>query len=175
MIRIVRLTAFFCTSFLLFFSCSTFPFNFTSSKAWTTPSKDELYPTMYLGEVLVDKASGWNSIEREVRDMVPLLFSDYGYPFILDKARAEYIVDVQALEREYMTGWQSKRSVSIEIRIYENTGITDYQNTVPLVVGKTTSSGGVSLASSRDLGKLIGSGVKKIVKSLDEILQNKNG
>jgi hypothetical protein len=126
-----------------------------------------------LGEVLVDKASGWTSIEREIKDMVPLLFSDYGYPFVLNKTDAEYIVDVRAVEREYMSGWRSRRSVAVEIRIYENSGIDGYQNTVPVVVGKTTSSGGVSLASSKDLNVLLASGVKKIVKPFGA-LQNEN-
>jgi hypothetical protein len=128
---------------------------------------------MYLGEVLVDKASGWTSIEREIQDMVPLLFSDYGYPFVLNKNDARYIVDVRAVEREYMSGWRSGRSVAVEIRIYENSGIDDYRDTVPVVVGKTTSSGGISLASSKDLNRLLVSGVKKIVKPF-EALQNEN-
>jgi hypothetical protein len=128
---------------------------------------------MYLKEVIVDKSSGWTSIEREIQDMVPLLFSDYGYPFVLNKTDARYIVDVRAVEREYMSGWRSRRSVAVEIRIYDNIGIDDYQNTVPVVVGKTTSSGGVSLASSKDLNALLVSGVKKVVKQF-ETLQNEN-
>lgn len=171
--RSIRYVPFFFLLFLLLFSCSTFPFNFASSKSWTVPSEDD-FPSMYLGDVLVDKASGWNSIEREIQDLVPLLFSDYGYPFVLNKAEAAYIVDVLAVEREYMSGWKSKRSVAVEIRVYENSGIDEYQNTIPVVVGKTTSSGGVSLASSKDLSRLLGSGVKKIIKSF-ETLQDGNG
>ena len=151
---------------IIFFSCSTSPFNFTYSRAWTAPEGNE-FPSMYLGDVLVDKAGGWSSIEREIQDITPLLFSDHGYLFIYDKSRADYIVDIQATEREFMTGWRTKRSVAVEIWIYKNIGIDEYKNTVPIVAGKTTSSGNKSLSSSKDLERLLGAGIKKTIKLLN--------
>jgi hypothetical protein len=160
----IRYVPFVFVLFLVFFSCS-------SSKSWITVQEDD-FPSIYVGEVLVDKASGWASVEREIRDMVPLVFSEYGYPFVRTKVDAVYIVDVQAVEREYMSGWKTKHSAAIEIRVYENSGGDVYQNTVPVVVGKTISSGAVSLASSIDMGNLLGAGIKKIVKSLEMVVGN---
>lgn len=158
MIRSIRYLPICLLTFIFILSCSTY------SESWIVPSQSEL-PSICIGEVLVDRASGWTSIEREIRDMVPLLFSEYEYPFVLDNAGADYVIDVQSVEREYMSGWRSERSIAVEIRVYKNSGMEDYRNAVPLIVGKTTSSGNASLASSQDLRRLLNAGVKKIVKS----------
>ncbi len=166
MIRSIRYLPMYLFLFVFMLSCSTY------SKSWIVLSQNE-FPSICVGEVLVDRANGWTSIEREIRDMVPLLFSEYQYSFVLDNAGADYVIDVQAVEREYMSGWRSERSIAVEIRVYKNSGIEDYRNAVPLIVGKTTSSGNASLASSQDLHRLLNAGVKRIVKS-SGILQAEN-
>jgi hypothetical protein len=160
-------------SFVLICSCSTFPtdFFFLSSKAWISPSQSD-QPSLYLADVLVDKASGWTSIEQETRNILPLLFSDYDYPFTLNQSNADYIVDVQAIEREYLSGWRTKRSIAIEIQIYQNNILDEYHNKPPIIVAKTTSSSNVSLASSKVLHNLLVSGVRKVVRSF-KTLQKK--
>ena len=65
------------------------------------------------------------------------------------------------------------RSVAVEIRVYENKG-NEYKNTMPLVAGRTVSTGGGSLASSKELNKLFKSAVNKVVKSLNKLNNKKN-
>ena len=157
---------FFACFLLLYASCSSIPFLSTSSQAWSRMDEDSQLPALFMGEITVDKSSNWTSIKQEIGNIVPLLFLDHKYTFVLDKSEAVYIVDVKAIEREYMSGWTTKRSVSIEVLLYENNPSGDYHAAQPMVIGRTTSSGSESLSSSRDLQKLLKGAIKKVQEKL---------
>lgn len=155
-----------CTA--AFFSCSTFETWFPAKEGWTSKA-DIVRGTIAAGNISVDSMSLWESLEREVAGILPLLLLEHGYGYVKDlddkKSPAAYSVDVSLIEREYMEGWQAKRSLSVEVRIWsvENPAI----RTVPLAAGRAMMLGGQSFASSKISAKLLRLALTQALSSLE--------
>ncbi len=146
---------------ILITSCST------TSKSWSTAKNSKPAGTIRLKTVFVDKPNSWFSVEKEIENLTPLLFLDYGYIFLSEDEKADYIIDVHAIEREYISGWKTKRSVSIEVRIWKDDGIDNTPaQFMPLAAGMAIASGNKSLSSSKVLNSLLNSAIKKAVQEL---------
>jgi hypothetical protein len=176
-------------------SCSTISLALAipSKESWSS-RKTAVKGTVSLGAVSVDTVSVWNSLEREIAGILPLLLLEKGYrvpdgnalpadaaahgsggeiagqDILLDKnSSADFTADVSLIEREYMEGWQTKRSISVELRIWD-AGKTAPPPALPLAAGRAMLAGSTSLASSQTANKLLRLALSQALSSLEKSL-----
>lgn len=152
-------------------SCSTLSIKNTSS--W---SREDSHPERKLkaGRISADKPGGGRSIEREISELLPLLFLEKGYLFVENEDGIDYVVDVRATERDYYVGWEAKKSVSMEVVIWPADRAADegerrLRVETPLASGRTVAQGSMGLASSKNTEILLRSSIDELVKSLDKM------
>ncbi|MDR0444022.1 MAG: hypothetical protein LBH44_11520 [Treponema sp.] len=164
----------------LFLSCEALPVNYSKSQSWLitekTPEVD--VTTFVLLGVQIDRNGGWDSIEREASSLVPLYFWNNRCKIASAGERPEYAAAIQLREREFSLGWRTKRSLSVEVRIwgYEDAAENDaslYQK-LPVAAGRITAMGDRSFSSSETTGKLLSKAIKKAVKELVLYERQKN-
>jgi hypothetical protein len=144
------------------FSCTSLPFNLISSRGWPRSGVDPSLPRLSLGEVRVDKAGDYLSLETELRLLLPLLFEEKGFAFVAPGDDPDFIIRGRAVEREYLKNWHTVRSVSAELYLYP-----EGEERFPHASGRAGSLGTRSLASSRDMEALFRSALKRLVKALE--------
>ena len=158
---------------VLLLSCEALPINYSRSQSWLIPgiahnAQDKSWTTITLLGVQVDRRGGWDSVEREVADLVPLFFWNQGCRVVAADERPVYAADIQVREREFNQGWRTKRSLAVEVRIW------DFQDTpakaegkkLPLAAGRVIASGERSLSSSETTGRMLSKAIEKAVKEL---------
>lgn len=165
-----------CTALLCLGACESLPFNYYSGKSWSAREEEdgsaEILGAVYLSEVSVDRIGGWASIEKEIRGLAPLLFWERGYRMVASGAEADYTADIRVREREYVSGWQTKRSLAVEVRLWPaGDSSLDFQNgeiggPLPLTAGRVTSLGNRSFSSSETTGRMLALAVKKALSPL---------
>jgi hypothetical protein len=112
----------------------------------------------------VDKPLDKASVEREIRGRAPLIFLKQGYLLVPEGETPLYRADIRAIEREYIFGWKTRRSLSMEVFIWqEGTGPRD---PVPLASGRAAGSGQASLSSSTVTDRLLKAAVKRALRAL---------
>ncbi|AEJ19208.1 hypothetical protein [Gracilinema caldarium] len=107
-----------------------------------------------IGNISVDKALGAGSVQAELERIAKLIILEYGYQVAGEGQPAQYRLELQAVEREYLDGWQSRRSIAIDGWLWERKDSTVLSQR-PLAVGRALSVSGKSLSSSRDLEMLL--------------------
>jgi hypothetical protein len=149
-------------------ACESLPFNYYLSRAWSAPGGDAgaLPVRVRLVSVSVDRTGGWASVEKEIRGLAPLLFSDWGCRLAPPEAEADFCADIRAREREYAAGWQTKRSLVMEVRLWP-AGAPE-EPALPLAAGRVTSLGTRSFSSSETTGRMLALAIQKAVQSLHE-------
>ncbi|MDR2177389.1 MAG: hypothetical protein LBP20_05040 [Treponema sp.] len=125
--------------------------NLPGTNAWASGRLKKPRGTFRLGEVSVDKALDWASVEGEISRRVPLIFLERKYLFAPKDGEADFRVDVRAIEREYLSGWKTLRSLSMEVHIWREGDRTG----TPLASGRATVSGNLSLSSVEMLDYLL--------------------
>lgn len=155
-----RLTFFFFLAVLS--SCSSIPW--TSSTAWDRGKTEEAPqgPAIAVGTILVDKTLGALSVQAELARLAELLILEYGYQAAPEGTPARYRLELQAVEREYVQGWQNRRSIAVDAWLYDLAEGATHHNR-PLAIGRAVAVGTKSLASSRDLEGMLR-------KALDPVL-----
>jgi hypothetical protein len=119
--------------------------------------------TMAAGKISVDSVTGWDSLEREIAGLLPLLLLEKGYAVAETGTRADFTADVSVIEREYMESWQAKKSLSVEVRIWPAR-----KTSVPLAAGRAMILGNKSLASSKTTSMLLRSALSKALSALKQ-------
>jgi hypothetical protein len=142
-----------------FCSCAVFPPLFPVSEAWSSEGSFGK-GTMAAGTIGVDSVTGWDSLEREISGLLPLLLVEKGYAPPDTENKADFTADVSVIEREYMEGWKTKRSLSVEVRIRSPGGAL-------LAAGRAMLSGDKSLASSKVTNVLLRSALSKALSALE--------
>ncbi|GHU02749.1 hypothetical protein FACS1894147_05330 [Spirochaetia bacterium] len=152
-----------------FSSCQSFPFSFTEERSWPTGKAIQTVATVRIINIEVEKSGGWISLEEEIGGMIPLIFGESGYAFIPGTSGADYAVDVHVREREYTKGWETKISLSLELRLWPDAGADEknYRGT-PLAAAQILSTGNDSFSSSKQLNRMLRKAVKKIIKTLEK-------
>ncbi|MCL2128520.1 MAG: hypothetical protein FWH38_09715, partial [Treponema sp.] len=106
---------------LLLFSCGSVPVNSSQSQSWRIPEKNtdgsEIRGTVRLAGVSVDRLGGWDSLEKEVKALAPLYFWKHGYR-ISGSGTADYAAHISLREREIISGWRTRRSLALEVKIW---------------------------------------------------------
>jgi hypothetical protein len=98
-------------------SCATTGISSKTSASWACGTR--VNGTLKLGRIQVDKGAAY-AVEREIAVLLPLLCMENSYVFPEDSGEAEYVVDIHASERTYESGWQTKKSLSMEVYISKN-------------------------------------------------------
>jgi hypothetical protein len=165
---------FFAVLMPLLGACESLPFDYYRGKSWSAPGEEngarEILGTLYLAAVSVDRTGGWASVEKEIRGLAPLLFGERGYRVVSTGEGADYAADIRVREREYASGWQTKRSLAVEVRLWP-AGILDPQDgenggPLPLAAGRVTALGNRSFSSSETTGRMLALAIKKALKPL---------
>jgi hypothetical protein len=157
-------------------ACESLPFDHYRSRSWSAPGEAPgvLPVRVSLVSVSVDKTGGWASVEKEIRGLAPLLFFDQGCRLVPPEEEADFCADIRAREREYAAGWQTKRSLALEVRLWPaGAGEPEPQGppeepAVPLTAGRVTSLGNRSFSSSETTGRMLALAINKAVKPLKE-------
>jgi hypothetical protein len=132
-------------------SCSGLP----SGKGWTQPVSPR--GSIQLGTIRADKSSEWTSLEREIAGLLPLLLMERRYE---TADIAKYRIDAAVIEREYLSGWKTRRSLSAEVRIWKE------GDCLPLSAGRVIVSGNKTFASSGVLSDLLRRALSKALRGL---------
>jgi hypothetical protein len=146
-------------------SCGSFPPEF--SRSWSMPDREEINGTVWIASVSADKAGGWVSLEKETAGLLPLIFMDEGYLCVPEQDGADFAVEAMVREREYMQGWKTRASLSIDVFIWPGSYKAS-QSSTPIAAGRVTAQGNISLSSSKTLNNMLEKAVKKAVKVLEK-------
>jgi len=143
-------------------SCVSFD---TSGKSfWATGGMEKARGSIQIVSVSAEKSGEWGLLEKEVRDLLPLLFFEKGYITVSHDEQADIFAEVTVREREYIDGWKTRRSLSAEVRL--RAGENFLSQPLPLSAGRTLSNGKQSFASSKTLSAMLRKAVKKAVNGL---------
>ena len=143
-------------------SCVSFHFGGNSS--WATDNKEETVGTVRIISVHAEKPGEWGLLEKEVGDLLPLLFFEKGYIAVSPDEEAALLAEVTVREREYIDGWKTRRSLSAEVRLWAREEFADQP--LPLSAGRALSNGKQSFASSKTLSAMLRKAVKNAVNGL---------
>ncbi|MDR0600746.1 MAG: hypothetical protein LBG42_00040 [Treponema sp.] len=151
-------------SALFFSACVSFPPQWYGTEAWSTAKGD--FPSVWIAEVSADLSGVWTAVENEAAGLAPLVFWEQGFAAAGAEGEADYEADVWLREREYISGWKTRRSLAVEVRIWkagERTG-----KNIPLAAGRVTTAGDGSFSSSETTGRMLALAVGKAVAALRE-------
>ena len=154
----------FMLAFVIMFlgSCVSLSFDSSESSSWATGNMEKIRGTIWIVSVSAERSGEWEALEKEITGLMPLLFSEEGYIAVPSSARADYSAEVKVREREYPDGWQTKRSLSAEVRLWAGEGFKP----LPLSAGRALVQGKQSLASSKTLNAMLRKAVKSAVHGL---------
>jgi hypothetical protein len=157
------------SAMVFLFSCESMPINYSRSKSWLT-GKKPAWGTVTLLGVTVDRIGGWDSVEKDITALAPLCFWEEGCQMISAGKAADYAADIQLREREYSSGWRTKRSLLVEVRLWSYgdnaAGRLAYVQTLPLAAGRVISMGDNTLSSFETTNRMLSRAIRKAVRQL---------
>jgi len=139
-------------------------FNSSQSSSWAAGNREKARGIIRIISVSVEKPGEWGLLEKEINDLLPLLFFEKHYITVSADEKADYLVEAAVREREYPDGWKTRRSLSAEVRIWVSDDVSEQP--LPLSAGRALSNGKQSLASSRTLSAMLRKAVKNAVSGL---------
>ena len=142
--------------------CSTLPLDSSENSSWSQSGIGKLRGTIRIISVSADKSGEWGSLEKEIADLLPLLFSEESYRVVPASEEADYCAEVKAREREYPVGWRTKRSLSVEVRLWRG----NTSGPLPLSAGRSLIQGKQSLASSKTTSAMLRKAIKNAIRGL---------
>ena len=148
---------------LFFYSCSSLPFDLSQNSKWAGMIENAR-GSIKIISVSAERSGEWNALKNEITDLLPLFFSGESFRVVSSSVAADYSAEVKAREREYTDGWRTKRSLSVEVRIWEG----DENAPLPLSTGRSLIQGKQTLSSSRTLSAMLGKAVKNAIRALPE-------
>ena len=145
-----------------FGACSSFSVSSSEESSWAAEQIEQVKGSIQIISVSVERSGEWGSLEKEITGLLPLLFLEEFYLVVPSAAGADYSAGVIVREREYPDGWQIRRSLSVEVRLWA--GNTD--EPLPLTAGRSLSNGRKSLASSKTLSSMLRKAIKGAIGGL---------
>jgi len=147
-------------------SCASLPFDSSESSSWAAGDAGKAKGSIRIISVSAEKTGEWGVLEKEIADLLPLLFSEEGYQAVSPASPADYSAEVKVREREYPDGWMTKRSLSAEVRLWAGGGEGPADRPLPLSAGRALNHGKQSFASSKTLSAMLRKAVKNAVRGL---------
>jgi len=160
---------------LILLSCEALPVNLSSGQSWLIPAdnlggSEKTWTTLAILSVQVDRSGGWEpSVEKETASLAPLYFWDRGCRVVPAENAPSYAAFIQVREREFNRGWKTKKSLAVEVRIWEYGDASENGVSVsklPAAVGRIVATGDESFSSSVTTGRLLSKAIEKAVKEL---------
>jgi hypothetical protein len=157
-------------------SCSSMTVNRSSSQSWSMPENgkagNRAVRTIQLAGVSVDRPGGWDSLEREVAALAPLYFWKHGFRLVGTDEPAAYAAFINLREREYASGWHTRRSLALEVRVWNRVegaaekSVEDLTGRLPIAAGRVVATGSRSFSSSGTTGKMLSRTINRTVGKL---------
>jgi hypothetical protein len=169
---------FFAVFVMLLLSCEALPFSYSKSQSWYIPENpggqglgngQTARPTLRLTDVSVDRTGGWESTGKEFAALAPLCFWKQGWAVVFGPpSGADYAAEIQVREREYSSGWRTRRSLAVEVRIWasgDEPG-NGREQKLPLAAGRVVAIGEGSFSSSDTAERMLSRAIKQAVKKM---------
>ena len=153
--------------FILIVLGSCVSFDYLESSSWAA-DRGKVRGTVRIVSVSADKPGEWGSLEKEINDLLPLLFFEEEYAVVSLSSRADYLAEVRVREREYPDGWKTVRSLSAEVRLWAGDGSAG--QILPLSAGRALNQGKQSFASSKTLSVMLRKAVRNAILGLEKSL-----
>jgi hypothetical protein len=157
---------------IFFLSCESLPFDYSGSRSWSAAKLEKdggCLGTLKVIGITVDRGGLWDSIEKEIAAMAPLVFLKQGWRTAGEGEAADYWAGIQIREREYTAGWRTRRSLSAELRIWQagKSGAQDEAlSSLPLAAAQVVSIGERSFSSSETISRMVSLATKKALRQL---------
>jgi len=169
---------------LILLSCEALPVNYSSGQSWVIPSATfnkpgKAWTTLMILSVNVDRAGGWDSIEKETAALAPLYFWDRKCRVVPAEEKPSYAAQIYLREREFNVGWKTKKSLVVEVHIWDyedapKNGEPVLAYKLPAAVGRIVVTGDQSLTSSKVTNRLLSRTINKAVRKLAAYERKKN-
>ncbi|MCL2318482.1 MAG: hypothetical protein FWC45_00225 [Treponema sp.] len=147
-------------------SCASLSFDTSESASWAAADSGKVRGSIRIISVSAERSGEWGTLEKEITDLLPLLFMEEGYLTVSPSGLSDYAAEVTVREREYPDGWQTKRSLSAEVRLWAGEGKDPACLPLPLSAGRALNNGKQSFASSKTLSAMLRKAVKNAVAGL---------
>ncbi|MDR1174191.1 MAG: hypothetical protein LBK83_01805 [Treponema sp.] len=149
-------------------SCGTSLPSRYSIRSW--PGSNYVKGRVKLREITVDRTGGTSSLEEEARGLVFMYLREKGYSPVGEDEDGDYLVDMILREREYISGWKTKRSIAADLcfRPGSISAASPAGALMPVSASRVVCTGEESLASSKTLGKIIRLAVGRGIRSLEK-------
>ena len=155
---------------VLLFSCDSMPVSITKTSSWRITDESSSTGTIKLANVTVDRSGNRDSLEKEVAALAPLYFWSEGYKTVESDGSADYAVQINLREREVVSGWRTKTSLAVEVRIWAcadgDMRLNEFAGKMPVAAGRAVCSGNKSFSSSKTTGKMLSGAISKTLKQL---------
>ena len=165
----------------ILFSCKVLPYNNFSSQSWMMPkgTLKRSWTTLTVIGVHVDRSGGWNSIETEAALLAPLYFWNRRCKVVPAEDGPEYAAQIWIRERNINLDWNSKKSLTVDVRIWPYEDAPDdsapvLDQKLPAAVGRIILLGEDSFSSSNTVKELLSRAIKQAVRKLFEYKRRKN-
>ena len=142
--------------------CSSLPPDSRQDSSWRVKERRKIKGTIHIASVSADRYGEWGSLEKELKVLAPLFFLEYKYHAVSPSVPADFTAELTVREREYPRGWQTRRSLSAEVRIWKG----DADGPLPVSAGRALITGKQSLASSKTLNRLFRKALKNAVRGI---------
>ena len=147
-------------------SCASYPFDSQENSSWAAGTGKKVKGSIRIISVSAERSGEWGALEKEAADLLPLLFSERGYHTVSVSSPADYSAEVRVREREYPDGWNTKRSLSAEVRLWAGEEEGSLVIPMPLSAGRALNHGKQSFSSSKTLTAMLRKAVKNAINGL---------
>lgn len=151
-----------------FVSCGTSLPSWYSIRSW--PGSNHVKGRIKLREITVDKTGGTSSLEEEARGLVFMYLRERGYSPAGEDGDEDYLVDMILREREYISGWKTRRSIAADLCFWPGSisAASPAGALMPVSASRVVCTGEESLSSSKTLGKIIRLAVGRGIRALEK-------
>ena len=144
-------------------SCGSLPVDHSYSQSWTISNNtNKTWTTIGLLGINIDRL-GYDTLEKEISKLIPLYFWDHRCKVVNISEQPEYSAEINFYERNYTSGWQNKKSLTVEVCIWPS-GAS--HNLLPAAVGRVIHTGDLSFSSSHTTERLLRKAIKIATKKL---------
>ncbi|MDR2370092.1 MAG: hypothetical protein LBD71_01315 [Treponema sp.] len=162
--KLLKASGFLPCMFCLFVvsACESLPFQWFGTQSWSF--EEGAGPLIHISEISADISGVRTALEKEIAGLAPLVFWEQGFVSTETGETADYEADICIREREYISGWKTRRSLAAEARIWR--AGEKAKGALPLAAGRVTSAGDESFSSSKICGRMLSLAVEKAASAL---------
>jgi hypothetical protein len=137
-------------------------------KAESWAYKSNLKPgfRFYVDDISVDRMGLSFSVKDEVKNLLPLVLLDAGCFVTGDREGADFVIRVSLTEREFSVGWNTRRSVCVDVSILAVEGGESTTEATPCAAARVAAISRDGFSSSFIVEKYLEKCLKKAVRAL---------